>query len=340
MVPASSKEVLAMITSKRLFWLMPLLLMAVLLLAACGDAPTQVAEQEGGFLLALPRVTIDVNEEGVPSVAGLSPDMLKAITFGQVDLSGVRIPQEYIDWFSRTNMQHVELVHKDDGLFFFVNGLPMPHVGWSGDSLSSMSETAGALGLLDERTAKLLSIFLPFAQRMGIDIAVRFPRAAGAEEIALRDPKVPIPEAPSGDEAAMAKIRAQLKYDDKGVPSILSVSTREMQQAFGLDMRSMELPAESVAMMTDRGIQHVTVRSLPNGLFVGVNDAELPGFVWSDEFLGNASELYGQLYYTAEYEQVRQAVAQLLPLLNRVDAEVVLLFPVEDGANAIPIPNP
>ncbi len=329
-----------MITSKRLVWLLPVLLAALLLLTACGAEPTQVAEQDGGFLLALPRVTIQIDEQGVPSVAGMSPEMLKTATFGQVDLTGVKLPQEYIDWFMRTNVQHIELVHKDDGLFMFVNGQPLPHVGWTGDKLSSMSEMAGAVGLLDQRTAKVLSILVPFAQRMGLDLAVKFPVAPGNEEIALRDPKQPIPEAPSAEESAMAKVRAQLKYDDNGVPTILSVSTRDLEDAFGVSMRSMELPADSVKMMEDRGIQHITVRAMPNGLFVWVNDAEMPGFVWSNDFLKNAASLYGQMYYTDEYAPVRQAVSMLLPLLNKVDAEVVLLFPLPNGVKAIPLPNP
>ena len=329
-----------MITSKRLVLLLPVLLAALLLLTACGAEPTQVAEQDGGFTLALPRVTIQVDEQGIPSVAGMSPEMLKKVTFGQLDLTGVRVPQQYIDWFTRTNVQHFELVHKDDGIFAFVNGQPMPHLGWTGEKLSNMSEMAGAMGLLDPRTAKVLNILIPFAQRMGLDLAVKFPVAPGNEEVPLRDPSVPIPVAPTAEEAAMAKVRAQIKYDDNGVPNILSVSTRDLEDAFGVSARSMELPPASVQMMKDRGIQHLTVRSMPNGLFVWVNDAEMPGFVWSNDFLQNAAGLYGQIYNTDDYAQVRQAVAMLLPLLNKVDAEVVLLFPTGDGVKAIPLPNP
>ena len=329
-----------MITSKRLVLLLPVLLAALLLLTACGAEPTQVAEQDGGFTLALPRVTIQVDEQGIPSVAGMSPEMLKKVTFGQLDLTGVRVPQQYIDWFTRTNVQHFELVHKDDGIFAFVNGQPMPHLGWTGEKLSSMSEMAGAMGLLDPRTAKVLNILIPFAQRMGLDLAVKFPVAPGNEEIALRDPKVPIPVAPTAEEAAMAKVRAQIKYDENGVPSILSVSTRDLEDSFGVNARSMELPPAGVQMMKDLGIQHLTVRSMPNGLFVWVNDAEMPGFVWSNDFLQNAAGLYGQMYNTDDYAPVRQAVTMLLPLLNKVDAEVVLLFPTANGAAAIPLPNP
>ena len=68
-----------MVLLKRSSWVAVALIL-LLALAACGDTATPVAEQEGGFLFALPRITIDFNEEGEPAVAGVNPLLLRALT--------------------------------------------------------------------------------------------------------------------------------------------------------------------------------------------------------------------------------------------------------------------
>ena len=333
-----------MIASKRLLWVVPLLVVVAIVMAGCGASPTQVAEQDGGFLLALPRITIDVDGNGSPSVAGLSPAQIKAMTFGQVDLSGLQFPKEYVDWFTTTNLQNVELVHKDDGMFMFVNGMAMPHVGWSGDSLARVSDVASSLGLLDARTARLLKILLPFAERLGVDVALRFPVKEGNDAIPLRDPSAPIPVAAASTEEPMAQIHADVTYDDSGVPSILAVSTRDLEEAFGVSMRQMELAPSVLDTLKASNIQHITIESQPDGLHVFVNGDELPSFVWGDDYLKNAADLYGKLYdpniYGSQYQTIQQAMSVMLPMLNNLDAKVVLKFPTAEGAEEIPLPTP
>ncbi len=81
------------------------------MLVSCGDKPTDVAEQDGGFMLALPRINIDVDAEGVPSVAGISPATLERLSMGMLDLEQFRLPQNYVDWFTAANVQHMEVVN-------------------------------------------------------------------------------------------------------------------------------------------------------------------------------------------------------------------------------------
>ncbi len=327
-------------TVKLFSWLMLLLLLAGIM-AACGSQVTPVAEPDSEFVLALPRLVIDIDSEGVPSVAGLDPQTLKTITFGQVDLTGVRVPKQYVDWFTTTNLQHIEVVHRDDGEYIFVNGQPLPHVGWDSDSLRALSSLAGELGLINQPMAKLLSLLVPFVQRLGLDVAVRFPVREGVDIIPLRDPAEPAPQ-PSVSESAptVALVKTHLTFDENGIPSVLSVSTREMEEALGVSLRQMELPPSVVQQLTDAGIQHITVRTMPDGLFLWVNDNPLPTLVWSDQFLENAADLYGQLYYTDAYATAREAVKTLLPLVDNVDGEIVLIFPVPEGVAKIPIPSP
>lgn len=333
-----------MIASKRLFFVVPLLLVVAIILAACGSSPTQVAEQEGGFLLALPRITIDVDATGTPSIAGLSPEQVKAMTFGQVDLTGMKFPKEYVDWFTTAGLQNIELVHKDDGMFVFVNGNAMPHVGWSGESLSRVSDVASSLGLLDARTARLIKIMIPFAQRLGIDVAVRFPVKEGTDALPLRDTSAPIAAAVNEAEEPMAQVHADVTYDDSGVPSILAVSTRDLEEAFGMSMRQVELAPSVLDTLKAANVQHMTIMSQPDGLHIFVNGDALPSFVWGDDYLTNAANLYGQLYnpeiYGSQYQTMQQAMAVILPMLNNLDAQVVLRFPKAEDADEIPLPTP
>ena len=84
--------------------------------------------------------------------------------------------------------------------------------------------------------------------------------------------------------------------------------------------------------------------SQPDGLHIFVNGDALPSFVWGEDYLKNAADLYGQLYnpeiYGSQYQTLKDAVSVILPMLNNLDARVVLKFPVAAGAEEIPVPTP
>ncbi len=326
-----------MIRSGRLMALTIFLVLGIILVG-CGTVPTRVAEKEGGFVLALPRITIDVDSEGMPTLAGLTMQQIKTLTLNQVDLTGLRFPKDWVNGFTANNLQHIELVHEADGIHLFANGKPMPHIGWTAQSLAKVSDVAAGLGFLDARTASVLRILIPFAQRTGLDIAIRFPLREGAEPIPLRDPNAPA--SAMVEEEPMAQIRAHITYDENGIPSILSVSTRDLESSLGLNLRALEMNPALLETMKNAGIQHITVRSTANGLFLWVNRDPLPGLIWSDDYLKNVTELYSQLYPTEAFAATREAVTMLLPIINNIDAEIVLKFPKAPGTADIPLPTP
>ncbi len=326
--------------SPRLLWLVPVLLLA-LVLTGCGDKPTAVAEESPEFLLALPRIVVDVDSNGVPSIAKITPEAIKRLTFGQLDFTGLRMDPAYVDWFTRTNLQHVEVIHKNDGLYLFANNEPLPHIAWDGEALKSTGELAGDSGLLDPRVAKVVTMLTPFIQRIGIDIAVRFPIAADAEEIPLSEPGAAMATlSAQGEEPSIARVRVHVNYDQEGVPSVLSVSTRDLEEALGASLRQMQLAPQTIAMMQNANIQHIMVRTTPTGVLIFVNGKALPHIAWSDEHLKNSAALFGQLYDTPAYQLAREAANMLLPVLNNIDGEIVLRFPLAEGAEEIPLPNP
>lgn len=332
-----------MFVSKRIYLLTSLLLLA-LLLVACGDKPTDVAEQEDGFMLALPRINIDIDEEGMPSVAGISPETLEKISMGMVDLQQFRMPKNYVDWFTSANVQHMELVHTNDGLYVFVNGNPMPHLAWSGDSLSTAADLAADLDQLNPYMAKVLKLLIPFIQRTGIDVGMTFPMQPGADPIPMRDPDAPLKMAPASEaENNLAIVRVHVSYDDEGVPSVLAISSKDIEEALGYSMRQVQLEPAFVDKMEEAGIQHITMRTTPQGLLLWKNDNALPYLAWSDENLRNSATLVDDmvaLYDLPEWDAVREAVNLMLPMLDNINGEIVLLFPVPEGVESIPIPQP
>jgi len=61
-------------------------LLAVMVVAGCASTPTEIASPSPDFLISLPRVTIDIDANGVPSVLGFDTNQLYKFTGGQVDL--------------------------------------------------------------------------------------------------------------------------------------------------------------------------------------------------------------------------------------------------------------
>lgn len=332
-----------MFLSKRLYLLVSLLLLAFVLVS-CGDEPTDVAEQEGGFLLALPRINIDVDAEGVPSVAGISPATLERLSMGMLDLEQFRLPQNYVDWFTAANVQHMEVVKSNDGLYVFINGTPMPYLAWDdgGEALGTAADLAANLDQLNPYMAKVLKLLIPFIQRTGIDVGMTFPMQPGADEIAMRDSDMPL-RSPTGEPGEnLAVVRVHVNYDDEGVPSVLSISSKDIEDALGYSLRQAQLEPEFVDKMQDAGIQHITMRMTPDGLVLYSNDSQLPYLAWSEEKLQNSALLVDDmvaLYNQPEWDAVSEAVNLMLPLLDNVDGEFVLLFPVPAGVESIPIPQ-
>ena len=124
--------------------------------------------------LNLPTLEIAYDQQGVPSVFGIkTTDVYR---FTGIDLSFLQLPQAYIDWFVRSNLQHLEIEHTKNGLFLYANSQLLPSIGWNAESLDNGAELASMLGV---QNAPLIHRLVPVLERLGVDVVLRFPVASG-----------------------------------------------------------------------------------------------------------------------------------------------------------------
>lgn len=324
-------------TSIRRSLLIVSLLLAVLVLAGCGDQPTEITTPDTSFLLSLARVVIDIDSNGVPSVAGFNTARLNDLTFGMLDLRWMRMDPAYVRWFTDADVQHVEFVHKDDGLYLFVNGEAMPHVTWTDDSLTAVRDVVNDSGVFTAEMSELVDMLIPFIQRVALDVVVRFPVAAGQESLPLRAPGEGF-EAPNAQDEPALSVNLVLPYDEQG-ELVLAPGTERVLQGLGVDVDQVRLAKSTVNGLVAADVQHITMRKQGNGLLLYVNGKALPHLAWTENGLENSADLFGQLFYTPEYELTRQTVQTLLPLLAEIGGSVTVRLPVSSGADPIPLPE-
>lgn len=315
-------------------------LVALILSACANNRATEVGDPNSDFYLALPRIEVNVGTDGVPSLGNVDPKVIQLLTGGQLDLSSMTVPQDYLAWLTSAGVQHMEIVHKGDGLFIFVNNKPMPHVGWNGDSIATVGTTVADVGMrygqFDERMAKTIKLLVPFVRRLGVDIAVKFPVAQGATAIPLREAGGKIEAVANNAGEALAQARAVVTYDGNGIPSMAGLTSKDLETLTGVSMAQLQLDPAMVKTMTELGIQHVSLRTDKDGLLLGVNDKPLPSIVWNDQYLANGAELFTALNTYQEYASLNDLVKTLLPSLQKANVELALRFPLAPGAKAVP----
>jgi hypothetical protein len=323
--------------TKRISFFVPALALA---LAACG-APAAEVDRSGDFYLALPRVEVTLDDNGTPSIAGLSPEAVRTLTLGFVDLSQYSVGKDWVDYLKSTGVQHVEFAFHGKGAFIYANGKQLPSIRLSDESVSTIGDVAetvtGILAPGFEGYATLAKRFLPLARSLGLGLVIRVP-SAGAPAIPLRDPKAmqPAPTTKPGDDSVL--VRLVVDYDKNGVPSVAGISVAELEQLFAIDLTLLKLDPGFVRLMMDRGIQHISMRTEGDGLALAFNDKPLPNLVCDEDCLKNTSEVVVALNTYPEFVAVNDLVKQFGPTLSNVSAELALRFPPAPGSQRIPLP--
>jgi hypothetical protein len=307
----------------RFFKVVALTVIAALLLSACGAAtvPTTDETTESGqrFLISLPRLVVDIDEQGEASVNGLSIDAVNAILPG-APLPDLAVNPFYVDWMTNTNMQHLEFASTNDGVFVFANGEPLPYLAWDGDSLSNLGTVAGIANL---PYGNLITRLIPIVQRTGLNIVMRFPTQEGAVDVPIRDPSVaPEAMAPAAEEAAPSFVtRIDVNYDANGVPTIAGISSRDLAEA-GLFL-PIELTSDTLAQLKANSVEEVRFITGSDGVFITVNGEALPHIAWNSSLLGRGADVYAQMNPDSPYIALAKL---LLPELANLDVDLRLAF--------------
>ena len=308
-------------------WTLAVLLVAVALLVACGPAAqpasTTQAKSPEPFMLALPRIVVMIDKTGSPSILGLTPAM-----FGM----DVKVPQDLVNTMMAGDVQHIEVRTLSDGLAFYVNGKPLPYIGWDDDSLQQAVALAQAFTGQDMTTiAKLL----PMVRRLGLDVVIRFPSKEGAADIpliTLEDGARVAPQPSEGPATAIVKLDVMI--DDHGVPGILDLTSNDYA-TLGVSVPPV-LDADTLGRLKAANIQNLLVRTRPGGLFIYVNGKVLPHLVWDSRFMTDAAEVYGAVMPGNPYQTLIDALA---PGVDRADIDILVLLPKAPGAETIPLPE-
>ncbi len=305
-------------------WTLAALLVVTMLLVGCGSAAQPAAQKAAEpFMLALPRIVVNVDAAGNPSILGLSPAL-----FGM----DARFPQPLLDTLIAANVQHLEARILARGLVIYVNSKPLPHIGWDDEALAQGADLAQVMMGQDLGTVKKL---LPIVRRLGLDVVVRLPKKTGTADIpliTLEEGAKIVPETAAGPATAIIKLDA--KIDDKGMPGIFDVTAKDLS-ALGVEVPPV-LDADTLKRLQGANIQHLLIRSKPGGLFIYVNGKPLPHLVWDSRFLTNAAELFGQLMPDSPYGPL---VTEIAPGLDRADIDVLVLLPPAAGAKTLPLPE-
>ena len=308
-----------------------ILLILVVLLAGCGgqgvEPPTGPTLPGGElFQIALPRLVIDVDAEGNPTVLGISPALLA--TFG-VDVTGFRLPKDMVDLFMGAGVQHVEVASVGDRLMFFVDGQPLPHLGWTTDSLDRMLTL---LRTLEVENADTIGRILPIVTRLGLNVVLRFPRGAGVAEIPFIDSATVRSFQPTvTTDAPSAVIKFEVRFNEQGQPGMMGLTADDLA-ALGMGQMGRMAP-ETLANLQGADIQHVEIRTKPDGAYIYVNNQPLPRLIWDTKLLANAVDLFTRLSPDA---QLLPLIQQIAPYLDRADLGILLRFPMTAGQAEIP----
>lgn len=271
----------------------------------------------------LPRVTMTYDETGVPTVFGVKTSSIARVV--PLDLRFLELSPDTVQWLIDRNIQHVELDVTEAGLFIYVNGTAMPYLAWNRDSLAYAGDLVDRLDLVpyDTTVAKLA----PLLGRVGVDVVARLPILAGATEIPVRErSQRALAERKVIDEPT-AVVQGVIVYSDDGVPSVAGITSREIAQLAQLDLASVELTPEIIALVKGAGVEQIEVVAESDGFHLGVNEQELVHVAYNEQHLMNAIDLYSQLTGDEQSEVVATFLRNIAPVVYGADIDVVIQFP-------------
>jgi hypothetical protein len=140
------------------------------------------------------------------------------------------------------------------------------------------------------------------------------------------------PETASGQVFMIALPRIVVDYGADGNPSkVVGIDVSNLPFQFD----ALKLSPALVDQFTSTNVQTLEMAFVGHGVVVYVNSKPMPYVYWDDASLDRALTLAGALGL-----QNSNVYKQLIPMLTRFGADLVLRFPLQPGATEIPLTKP
>jgi len=277
--------------------------------------------------LSLPTSVVDIDADGrVTKINGIEAEVIDAwwervtgtplvgrIRYFTNDEGG----RSYVQWFTDSNIQHISVAAREDGLHLLVNGMPLPYLAWDAESRDELVEFLGRLtddgngtSLLSEEQLAVVADFMPFISSLNVTLHFRFPRAVGPDG-RLAD-EIPLPGAAAfrlpltdveRNAAPLQVVDVEVVYRDVDggpwVPSLFEFSTidlRTLLRPFDVEVPEIRLDPDLQARVEAEGIESLALQVSESGLYFAADDRLLPHIAWNEESLANLTAVLGQLY--------------------------------------------
>lgn len=327
-------------------WLLALsaMLMAVLVLAGCGGKEEAEAEPQAKMPLLMPRFTVSLDKEGVPSVLGIS--MARLGNLLRQDVSGLKMAPDTVELLTDAGVQNIEAVATAEGLYLYVNGQPVPYLALDQETRQNVGDLLKLAGV-EDGASRLVQNLLNnnLLSRVGVPVVIKLPVDPGVAEVDLRDsktlPRVDTDQARASVAQKVLILHLDAALDAQGTPTIAGTSLADLQGAFmeagmPVDLSSVKLDPATIASLQAANVALLQVETEPEGLYINVNGQRLPRLAWDDERLRNLLDLYSRLEPDSPYLPLLQF---LIPYIQPSDIELGVTLPLGAGQQA-PTPAP
>lgn len=324
---------------KRLTLWAVLLLIAALALSGCaprtGAGSSAAMAMDDELVIDLPAIVIDFNSDGQASIGGIPASEMGAMA--GMDLSTLALAPDWVNYFSMTNIQHLQVNNTANGLLVLVNGQPVPSLAWDENSLVA---TAGALNSLGIAIPVLEKV-LPLVQQLGVGVILRFPVQAGSDVIplAVMGDGTAAEMAKAAQEEFLAavgappKINLPVVYQADGSYSVGDLSDAEWTALTGVPWYALRLDPNAIAGLTASGVTSMAFETDQEGIHISINGNALPYIAWGNGEVQHVLNLADQMGLWEAYlpgvnmDDMMATVEALLPVVQTTDANIAVYLP-------------
>lgn len=273
---------------------------------------SMIERDENDFYVDLPAVVIEYASNGTASIGGLSfmdlendesangVELPTSVSLGlATTLSAASLSPFWIQNFTASNIQHMQVNNGVEGIYLMVNGRQIPSLVWEEGSLLATADAVSALGI----GVPAINRVLPLVQKLGLGLVLQFPVAEGNELIPLTGVK-------DSEEVLMARLAQEqflqvfgtppsidlpILYHSDGSWTLGELSDVDWTVLTSTPFYALRLPPAVVSGLTDAGVQTVSLQTDREGIHIAVNGTGLPYLSWGNGEIQNVLALTEQL---------------------------------------------